>query len=248
MMARGHGFWLGMLGMLLAGTAASAAVLPRPTVEYAADVVMQMTGHGAGHGPLEVKGKVYVAGEKERRETTLMGRTSVVINRRDKKVTWVLMPAQNGYTEHGPGGPNEDPYASWEKAGVTLTKLGQETVNGVAATKYRAEAKVKDGYMDTGLLWMTEENIPVRLEAHMKGQDSQLVVNYTNIKTGKQDAALFEVPASYHKVDRPQVAGMPSSPAHAASPAGKPSEEQTRQIREKMQEMMQQAQKQSPGE
>jgi len=243
MMARGHGFWLGMLGMLLVGTSASAAALPRPTVDYAADVAMQMTGHGAGHGPLEVKGKVYVAGEKRRRETTLMGRTNVVINRRDKKVSWILIPEQNGYTEQGTDGMNDDPYASWEKAGVTLTKLGQETVNGVAATKYRAEAQAKDGYMDTGLLWMTKENIPVRLEAHIKGQDSQLVVNYTNIKTGKQDAALFEVPPSYHKMDMPKVGGMPSGAGHTASPAGKPSEEQTRQIREKMQERL----KQTPG-
>lgn len=248
MMARGHVFWSGMLGMLLAGTSASAAVLPRPTVDYAADVVMHMTGHGSGHGSMEVTGKVYVAGEKERRESTVMGHNSVVINRRDKKLTWVLKPEQKGYTEHGLGGPYEDPYASWEKAGVTLTELGQEKVNGVEATKYRAEAQAKEGHMDTGSLWMTKENIPVRLEAHVKGQDSELVVDYTNIKTGKQDAALFEVPPSYHKMDMPRVGGMPSGPGHAGSPAGNLTEEQTRQIGEKMQEMMKQSQTQSPGE
>jgi len=226
MMACGRGFWLGMLGILLAGTSASAAVLPRPTVDYAADVAMQMTGHGTGHGPLEVKGKVYVAGDKQRRETTLMGRTNVVINRRDKKVAWVLIPERNGYTEQAMGGMNGDPYASWEQPGVTLTKLGQEKVNGVEATKYRAEADAKEGYMDTGFLWLTKENIPVRMEAHVKGQDSQLVVNYTNIKTGEQDAALFEIPPSYHKMD------LPSRPRHAASPTA---------------EQMQQRLKQTPG-
>jgi len=241
MMACGRGFWLGLLGILLGATSASAAVLPRPTVDYTADVVMQMTGHGAGHGPLEVKGKVYVAGDKQRRETTLMGRTNVVINRRDKKVSWVLIPEQNGYTEQGMGGMNGDPYASWENPGVTLTKLAQEKVNGVEAIKYRAEAKAKEGYMDTGFLWLTKENIPVRMEAHVNGQDSQLVVNYTNIKTGEQDAALFEIPPSYHKMD------LPSRPAHAASPVGKPTDEQMREIQAQTQQQMQEHATQTPG-
>jgi len=207
--------------------------------------MMRMSGHGSG--TMEVTGKVYVAGEKERRETTVMGRTSVVISRRDKQLSWILRPAQNGYMEHGIGGPYDDPYSSWDKAGVTLTKLGQEKVNGVEATKYRAEAKATDGHMDTGMLWLTKENIPVRMEAHVKGQESQLVIDYTNIKTGKQDDALFEVPAGYHKMDMSKLGGVPSGPGHAAPPAGKPTEEQMRQIRERMQQEMQQQLKETPA-
>ena len=241
-MGRGRALWFGILGMLLVGTAASATALPRPTVPYVADVTMDMSGHGSGHQKMEVKGKVYMDGDMERRETSVMGRTSVVITRRDKNVTWVLMPERSVYVEHPIGGKYDDPYASWNKAGVTLTKVGEEKLNGVEATKYRAEAKASDGHMDTGFVWLTKENIPVRLEANVKGQESKLVVNYTNIKTGKQDASLFEVPTGYHKMDMSQMGGMP----HGMPPAGKLTEEQKQKLQQEMQQQMQDMMKQAP--
>jgi len=254
MMGRGHQLWVGVWALLLAGTPVLAAELPRPTVDYAADVVMQIT-HGAGGEPMTVSGKLYASGEKERRETTVMGRTSVVITHRDQQMSWVLIPERSMYMEHRSDGQDADPYAAWAKAGVTLTKLGKERINGVEATKYRADVAAQDGHTDSGLLWLTQENIPVRMEAEIAEEGSdRLRIDYMNIKVGKQDAALFEIPAGYHKMEIPQLGGTPSAagrggpPGHGGTPpSGQPTAEQMRQIREQMQQQMQERLKQPPG-
>jgi len=254
-MGRGCRFWVGVWGLLLAGTPLVAAELPRPAVEYAADVVMQIT-RGAGGEPMTVTGKLYAAGDKDRRETTVMGRTSVVITHRDKQVSWILIPERSMYMEHRSAGRDDDPYAAWAAAGVTLTKVRKERINGVEATKYRAEVAAKDGHTDTGLLWLTQENIPVRMEAQVaEGGSDRLRIDYTNIRVGKQDAALFEVPAGYHEMEVPQLGGRPSGPGQGgppgtegAPPAGQPTAEQMRQIRERMQQEMQERLKQTPGD
>lgn len=241
-------------GILLCGSLAGAGELPRPAVDYQADVVMQIT-QGAGGEAMTVTGKLYASGDKERRETTVMGRTSVVITHRDKQMSWVLIPERSMYMEHRSDGQDADPYAAWAKAGVTLTKLGKERINGVEATKYRADVAAQDGHTDTGLLWLTQENIPVRMEAEIAEEGSdRLRIDYTNIKVGKQDAALFEIPAGYHKMEIPQLGRMPSAagrggpPGHGGTPpAGQPTAEQMRQIREQMQQQMQERLKQTPG-
>jgi len=253
-MGRGRRFWIGVWALLVAGTPVVAGELPRPAVDYQADVVMQIT-HGAGGQPMTVTGKLYAAGDKERRETTVMGRTSVVITHRDRQVSWILIPERSTYMEHRSDGQDADPYAAWAKAGVSLTKLGNERINGVEATKYRASVAAKDGHTDTGLLWLTKENIPVRMEAQVAEEGSdRLTIDYTHIKVGKQDAALFEIPAGYHKMEIPQLGGMPSAAGRGgppgqvgAPPAGQPTAEQMRQIREQMQQQMQEQLKPSPG-
>jgi outer membrane lipoprotein-sorting protein len=251
-MDRGRWLWVGIVGLLWGGTTVVAGQLPRPVVDYSADVVMAMS-HGSGGEPMTIAGKLYASGKKERRETTMMGRTSVIITRRDKKVSWILIPERKMYMEHQATAQEEDPYAAWEAAGVTLTKLGQETVNGVQATKYRADAAAKDGHTDTGLLWMTKENIPVRMEAQVPEEGGQVTIDYTHIKIGTQDAALFEVPPGYQKMVMPQLGAMPGAPGrgalpgHGSAPADRPTEEQMRQIREQMQRQMQEMMKQPPG-
>jgi len=63
------------------GTAFSGTT---PNVEYSADSVME-TADGV------MKGRVYVAPGKERREYDQDGEPMVMIVRNDKKVTWMLM-------------------------------------------------------------------------------------------------------------------------------------------------------------
>lgn len=250
-MGCGRQFWAGVLGWLVAATPVGAGELPRPAVDYAADVVMQITREGGETAT--VTGKVYASGEMERRETTVMGRTSIIITRRDRQVSWVLLPGQNMYVEHRSAGQEEDPYAAWAKADVTLTKLGQERINGVEATKYRAEVPAKDGRIDTGLVWLTQEDIPVRMEAQVAEEGSRhLTIDYTHIQVGRQEAALFEIPAGYQMMAVPQLGKVPLGPGHGgptgAPPTGQPTAEQMRQIREQMQRQMEEMLKQAPGQ
>jgi hypothetical protein len=243
----------GVCGLLVCWGVADAGELPRPAVDYSADVTMQME-RGTEGQPLTVTGKVYVAADRERRETSVLGRTSIVITRRDKGLSWVLMPAQSMYMENQMAQDTDDPYAAWQREGVTLTKVGEETVNGVTATKFRAEAQGKGGATETGYIWLTRDHIPVRMATGASKEEGgdRITVDYTHIQLGKQDPGLFEIPAGYRKMAVPGAGmfmgrGTPGGPGSGAPSQGHPSPEQMRQLREQMQRQMQERLTEPPG-
>jgi len=226
---------------ILSSAPAGADRLPRPTVAYAADLVMQTREGGQG-GPMTLTGRVYATPDKERREIEMMGRRNVLITRRDKGVTWILMAEQAMYMErpirHG-GDDDPDPFADWDNGNLKMTKLGTEKVNGVKATKYRVELDNDHGGRDHGLLWLTKDNIPVRLEATdtSEGAPSHVTMDYKNLKVGKQDPQLFEIPAGYHPMAMPSFGGIPPSRG-TAPPPGQLDEEQMRRLGEQLQQQM----------
>jgi len=226
---------------LLSSAPAGADSLPRPTVEYAADLVMQTDQAGQG-GPMTITGHLYATPDKERREIEMMGRRSVLITRRDKGVIWVLMAEQSMYMERRLGHGKDDdpnPFADWDNANLKMTKLGKEKVNGVQATKYRVEVDNDQGGRESALLWLTKDNIPVRMEATdtSEGKPRHITMDYKNLKVGKQDPKLFKIPAGYHPMVMPSFGGMHPGGSNAPPP-GQLNEEQMRRLGEQLQQQM----------
>ncbi|MBI3580888.1 MAG: DUF4412 domain-containing protein [Nitrospinae bacterium] len=137
--------------------------------------------------------KVYHARDKERVE--MMG--SVSITRRDKKVTWLLTPQAKSYMEVA---IDENRLPPTERANVSMKEAGSETINGFATTKYRFESNEK-GHSAEGFVWVTKDGAPIRMEvsAEEKGKKVKMVSELKNLKVGKQDDSLFEIPAGYGK-------------------------------------------------
>ena len=54
-----------------------------------------------------------------------------------------------------------------------------------------------------GFWWMTKDNIMMKLDVISvdKGKKGRMKMELDNLKIGKQDAALFEVPSGYSKMD-----------------------------------------------
>ena len=117
------------------------------------------------------------------------------------------MPSEKMYMESHSDPKKNDPERMMREGNVKFTKLGSERVNGMRTTKYKFEVVHKDGGRFDGHHWMTEDNIPVRMMSTSKGQ--QFRIDYTNIKIGKQDPRLFEIPAGYSRMEMPQVSGWP---------------------------------------
>lgn len=177
-----------------------AEEFPRPMVDYRADTIMKAEQRG-GDGPMTIPGKVYFSQGKERREMEMMGRTSVLIQRPDLKLTWMLMPEQRMYMEYAkvPTNQHQDPADNWKNARIEKTRLGSETVNGVATEKYKIVATAADGSTSNGFVWLTKENIPMRIEGEgtAEGQKTSFFMECSNLKTGALAAELFEVPTGY---------------------------------------------------
>ena len=80
--------------------------------------------------------------------------------------------------------------------------VAQENVNGIATTKYSVDESTSAGHA-TGSLWLSDDGIPMRCEARFeaaKGKVSTIHWELRDVKIGKQDAALFEVPQGYAKL------------------------------------------------
>jgi hypothetical protein len=96
--------------------------------------------------------------------------------------------------------------------------VGQETVNGIATTKYNIEEDLPGGHV-AGSLWLSRDGIPMRCDGKFEpksGRRSTIHWELRDVKLGKQDEALFEVPKGYAKL--PPDAVAPLLGMHLAAP------------------------------
>jgi hypothetical protein len=177
------------VGFLLGISGVQAASLPVPTVEYSADRIIESE---AG----TFNGKVYAAKDKERTEISMRGMQSVTILRRDKKLSWMLMPSHRMYSEmdlvraqHQSGSAPADD--------VSIESVGTETIEGFETTKYKM--LMKDGSAG-GFIWITQQGITIKMDLLSKseGKKTRMTVTLTNLQIGPQDAQLFELPSDYN--------------------------------------------------
>lgn len=186
---------VGVLCVVFAGGAAGAAGLPQPKVEYSAVMTMR-----SDEG--NMKAKVNYAPGRERREMTVAGESSIQILRFDKNVLWILMPGERMYMS----APMPDDVAMLthsDTGQMQMTPLGEETVNGVRATKNAVKGSEPDGERYEGFVWVTKDDIVVKFEMTSTGtgENGRFAMELSNLKVGKQDPALFEIPAGYTKFD-----------------------------------------------
>ncbi|MDH4228070.1 MAG: DUF4412 domain-containing protein [Deltaproteobacteria bacterium] len=201
------------LAFVMYSIPADAAKPKEPTVEFSATEVMESAD-------IKVESKVFHAKDKERREMEMGGSSSVMILRKDKKVSWQLMPDQKMYMEHSldANGPQNQTGAS--DMDYEMTEVGEETVNGFKCTKYKIIATAKDGSKFGGFMWSTKEGIMVKMDAISKNEKrkDRIKMELTDIKIGKQPASLFELPAGYSKMG---FGSMMAAPPQQPSGSGK---------------------------
>ncbi len=173
-------------------TLAAAEPLPflEPTVSYSGTRVIS-TPDG------DFSQRVYWTPEKVRTETEMPGMAMINIVREDLGVMWILSP--NGgmcleqtlaETETMGLAPGAEAYT---EADVDFEEVGKETVDGLATTKYKVTSTDENG-TNQALFWVTEENIPVRMEIEPVaaiGPD-KVVIQVQDLKTGPLPEDLFE--------------------------------------------------------
>lgn len=184
-------FNLMLASLLLAPAVSWAAPPPEPKVDYSADSTMET------EGGMTMKSRIYYSPGKQRLEMGGAG-GNVSIIRRDKKVLWNLMG--NMYMEMSlDSKDSQDPH----DMDVQQTAVGEETINGVKATKYKVIMTKKDGSKFGGFFWTTKDGITVKMDLLSKDGDKKIrmMQELTNLKIEKQDPKLFEIPPGYTKND-----------------------------------------------
>ena len=191
------GMLLMAAAMTMAGVAQAANPSP-PQVEYSADSLIETA-------EVSMKGRIHYTPMRERREMVMGsgGDKMITIMRQDKKVAWTLMPSEKMYMEASIAQAKaKDDLSSYK---IEQTVIGPETVNGVSTTKSKIIMTGPKGEKMGGFMWTTRENIVVKMDAIAieKKQKHRYKTELTNLKVGKQDPKLFEVPAGYEKMSIP---------------------------------------------
>ncbi|MDH3310180.1 MAG: DUF4412 domain-containing protein [Gammaproteobacteria bacterium] len=182
--------------LIVAGCALTAPALAMQStnVEYSADSYME-----SAEGVME--GAVYSAPGKERREFVQDGEKMIMIMRHDKKVIWMLMPEDKTYMEMKmPKEGRKDDMSGYK---IETSTVGPETVNGVKTTKSKMIMTGPKGDKLGGFGWRTKENIVVKLDAIAvdKNSKERFKIELNNLKVGRQNPAMFEIPADFTKMD-----------------------------------------------
>jgi hypothetical protein len=192
-----------VMGMGL-GSVALAAAWEGPKVEYSADTVMETAD-------VAIRGKLYAAPNRERREYAERGQNMTMIMRADKKLAWMLMPEEKMYMEFDMSKQSRsDDLSGWK---IEQTVIGPETIDGIKTTKSKIVMTGPKGNKLAGFWWLTKENIIVKMDAISvdQGRKDRFKIQNKNIKIGKQDPKLFEVPAGYQKMAMPDMGALMGS-------------------------------------
>lgn len=203
------------LAIVTAWLPALALQMQRPQAEYSADETIQTDEH-------TIQQKVFVTPTMERKELlTGAGDGTVQIFRYESKTMWMLMPSQRMYMEHSmAGGPSKgnDP-SQWT---YEDTAVGEESLNGMKVTKYKTIATSTDGKKYGGFSWRTKEGINLKQDLLYKegNEKRRMLTELNNLKIGKQDPKLFEIPDGFTKLDMGGMMGGPGM--RPGPPMGRP--------------------------
>ena len=201
--------WLCILVLL---AVPALAQMPQP---FSADMTTT-----SANGNVNMKGKVFfslpkfrmdMAENAQRQQAGPFGGKMSMIVDGDTKTAYMLMTEQQMYMEFPTDANNPmtqrtprwqdfkgDPCTFRNEQGATCKKMGTETINGRSCDKW--EVTEKSGKKET--LWIDQ-----KLHFPIKSTDGQVTTEFTNIKEGAQDAALFKVPPGYRKFDMGSAMG-----------------------------------------
>jgi hypothetical protein len=190
---------------------ALAETLGDARVGFSAERVLVINGQ-------DYVGKMWHMPGQQRHEQNLLAIKPAFILRADSNIGEAILPQLHTVVEFAL--PKE---LSLLGASDLLRKaVGQETVNGIAATKYAIDEDSRSGRA-TGALWLSADGIPMKCDATFvdkSGRVSTIHWELRHVKIGKQDSALFDVPPGYAKL--PVEAAAPLLGLRLARPSKSP--------------------------
>ncbi len=191
--------WFVILCLIFAPGAASAATLGDPEIGFAADRTLVIDGR-------TYQGKIWAMPGRERHEQAIRTFRPIFLLRTGSPLGEVVLPELKTIVQFAL--PPE--LRILDNPALKKHALGQETVDGIATTKYAIEETVPEGRA-TGTLWLSRDGIPMRLDGsftRQSGKVSTVRWELSHVRIGPQPAALFEAPPGFSKLPPEAVAPL----------------------------------------
>src|SRR3984893_6304154 len=188
-----------LIALLFAPGLAAAATLGEARIGFSADRTLVFDGR-------VYQGKIWTMPGKERHEQAIQAFRPVFLLRADNPLGEVVLPQLHTTVQFAM--PPELRLLRSPK--LTKNPAGQETVNGIATTKYRIDETVPEGHAE-GNLWLSRDGIPMKLAGNFtakNGKVSTIRWELDHVKIGPQPAALFEPPQGYAKLPPEAIAPL----------------------------------------
>lgn len=182
-----------MAGLVLGLTVGFTTFLAQ-AAEFTARLIFKADGQ-------EMHGKIFLKGQKIRQELQDEGEFQVSIVRPDRKVVWVLMPAEKMYMEM-PFTEEAQKKFMLKKPDENQTRMrymGTETVNGFECDKYEVSPD-QEGQPAKEYVWVAKKlGVPIK---YVSPEGS---MEYRDIKLGEVEDSAFELPQWFKKVEMPPM-------------------------------------------
>jgi hypothetical protein len=176
------------LALLLPGTAAVAGTLGDPQVGFTAERVLVFDGKS-------YVGRMWNMPGEQRHEQDLPGVKPIFILHADNAVGDIVLPNLRTAVEVA----LPKALIALGKPGLLGRPVGEQTVNGIATTRYAVDKDIPEGHL-AGSLWLSRTGIPMRCDGSFTGRNGRIdTVHWElrNVSLGNQNAALFRVPPGY---------------------------------------------------
>ena len=191
--------WSAILCLILVPGAAQAATLGEAQIGFTADRTVVIDGRS-------YLGKMWAMPGKERHEQAIQGFQPIFLLRTGSPLGEIVLPQLKTIVQFAM--PPE--FRLFGGREIKKHPAGQETVNGIATTKYAIDESVPEGHA-TGTLWLSHDGIPMRLDGNFtkeNGKVSTLRWELSHVRIGPQPAALFEAPLGFSKLPPEAIAPL----------------------------------------
>jgi len=191
--------WFAILCLILAPGAGEAATLGEAQIGFSADRSLVIDGRA-------YQGKIWAMPGKERHEQAIQGFRPIFLLRSASPLGEIVLSQLKTIVQ----------FKLPPEARILVTSdlkkrpVGQETVNGIATTKYAVDESLPEGRA-TGSLWLSRDGIPMRLDGSFTASNGKIStvrweLNY--VWTGPQPAGLFEAPQGFSRLPPEAIAPL----------------------------------------
>ncbi len=191
--------WFVILCVILVAGPVRAATLGEAQIGFSADRTLVINGKS-------YQGKIWAMPGRERHEQAISGFRPIFLLRADSPLGEIVLPQLKTIVEFKL--PAE--LRIFATPALKNHPVGQETINGIATTKYAIDETVPEGHA-TGALWLSRDGIPMRLSGSFtrpSGTVSTIRWELSHVRIGPQPAGLFEAPQGFSKLPPEAIAPL----------------------------------------
>ncbi len=181
------------------GAPPRAATLGEAQIGFSADRLLVIDGRS-------YSGKIWTMPGRERHEQAISGFRPVFLLFADNPIGEIVVPQLKTIVQF-PMPPELRLFGSRE---LKKHPDGQETINGIATTRYAIDQTVPEGHA-VGALWVSSDGIPMKLAGSFTKPNGKVATvrwELSHVKIGPQPASLFEPPPGFSKMPPEAIAPL----------------------------------------